>query len=162
MNSSGKYEQHRKTASALAHSQLQNCAMLCAYVFGSAPGWYAIVSGSINGFRSDYAMVHSNPGDFESHPVRAFYIEGNSTEAEYMADLDDIRRLVKKAHDMADLPLVATLTAEEKEAARLAVREALNEEQPKDAEEWLEELCDSGCSDLVGTDWEAVVAAVKK
>ena len=162
---STKYERHRQIAREQERTKLQNCALLCAYVWGDAPGWYGVVSGHIDGFRSDYAMVHSNPGDFEHHPVRAFYIVGNETELEYMADLDKIRSVVAKCHYMDDLPLVATLTEGEKEAARLAVRSAWEDYShglpDADLEQWLEELCDTGVSDLIGTDGAKVAEAVR-
>ena len=159
MSAHSKYDHHRKTAQAQADQQLENCALLCAYVHGSPSGWYGIVDSHIDGFRSDYAMVHSNPGNFESHPVRAFYVLGTE---DYMEELEEIRALVKEAHHMAELPLVTTLTAEEKEDARLAVREALEEAQPEDAELWVKGLCGNIGSDLHGTDWQALVEAIKK
>ena len=165
-----KYDRHKETANALAHQQLQNCALLCAYVYGSAPGWYAVVDCHIDGFRADYAMVHDNAGDFENHPVRAFYLIGNETESGALGELEEIRAAVKKTFAMDEPPLVEILTTEEKEAARLAVREALDEERPENAEAWLEHnaeawleaLCDGPGNYLSGTDWSAVVEAVRK
>lgn len=157
-NHSDKYTRHQEVARAQSHQKLQNCALLCAYVHGLPGGWYAVVDSHIDGFRSDYALIHSNVGDFECHPVRAFYLAGGE---DCMEELEEIRAAVQAAHKMDELPLVATLTEEEKEAARLSVREALEEETPEDAEAWLAKLC-AGPSELFGTDWAAVVEAVRK
>jgi len=153
-----KYERHQQVAREQANQQLQNCALLCAYVYGAQGGWYAIAKGSIDGFSCDYAIIHSNPGNMECHPVRAFYLD--ETESE-LFDIEEHREAIKQAHEMDELPLVAKFTSEEKEAARLAVREALDEAQPEDKERWLAKLCD-GPSDLSFTDWSAVVEAVRK
>ncbi len=64
-------------------------------------------------------MCHWNPGNFEAHPVRAFYVTGEETE---LSELEAIRGVVHRA--FGELPPVATLTTEEKEAARMAVRQA--------------------------------------
>lgn len=157
MNAS-KYKQHRKTDLALDRQKLRNCALLCAYAFGSAPGWYGIAHGSIEGFPADYAVINSVPGNIELHQVRAFYLLGNE---DYLDELEEIRQAVADYHNDDELPLVTTLTADEIEAARLKVREALLEEAPDDAETWLQELCEEPASDLLGTDWTAAAERVQ-
>lgn len=122
-NYSDKYSRHQEVARAQAHQKLQNCALLCAYVYGAPGGWYAIAKGSVDGFPSDYALVSSNPGDCACHPVRALYAAHKSELVEYAAHIAAVVQAVKDEH--GDAPLVAVLTAEEQEAARLVVRDAL-------------------------------------
>lgn len=159
---SDKYTRHQEIAREQARQQLQNCALLCAYVYGQPGGWYAIVKGSIDGFAADYAMVHSNPGDFAVHPVRALFTESEAEKVEYAEGLAEIQQAVQEEHRMAEPPPVAVLTPEEIAAATAAVREALDEAEVEDAVEWLRDLCDNTSSDLTMTDWDAVVEAVKK
>ena len=154
-----QYERQREVARLQERQKLVNCALLCAYIFGEPGGWYVIADGDIDGFNSDYALIHSNPGDLCCHKVRAIYAEDEATAAEYNDEIEEIRVAVAEERRMEELPLVAILTAEEIEQARKAVHEALDEEQPEDAEQWLRELCEGG-SDLSMCDWNATVAAI--
>lgn len=153
-----KYERHRQIEREQSRQQLKNCALLLAYVHGLPGGWYGIASGHIDGFRSDYALIHSHPGNLELHPIRAFYLDGAE---DCLDELEDIRRAVKDYHHLDELPPVTTLTAEEKTAALQAVREAFEESGQPDAADWLRKLCaDAPASDLSFCDWDAVAAVL--
>jgi hypothetical protein len=148
------YDRHQKVSRLQARQKLSNCALLVAYIHGQPGGWYGIASGHVDGFANDYAYVHSNPGDIQVHPIRAFFIEGTEN-ADELAELDQICAAVAEYHD-SDRPLIATFTGEEKEAALVAVRQALAQEKPEDTEAWLRDLCGS-FSELSFCDWDAVV-----
>jgi hypothetical protein len=155
-----EYEYHRKIDAAQARQQLQNCALLVAYVYGQASGWYGIASGHIDGFQSDYAIIHVNPGDFAMHRIHAFYLAG--TEEEYMVELEVIRQACAEENE-SELPLVATLTPEEIQHAVEAVRAAWSESEEEDAEEWLRELCESSSASFVThCDWAAAAEPVSR
>lgn len=119
-----KFEHHREIERQQEQQQLQNCALLCAYVYGQPGGWYAVAKGSIDGFASDYALVHSNPGNFANHSVRAIFAESAEEAKEYAEDLAEIQQAVQEANGMEEPPAVAVLAEEEKKAALGAVREA--------------------------------------
>lgn len=155
-----QYERQQQVSREQDRQKLANCALLCAYVFGQPGGWYVIADGNIDGFNSDYALIHSNPGDLCCHHVRAIYAESDATAKEYADEIEEIRTAVAKEIHMEELPLVAVLTADEIELARKAVMEALAEEQPADVEQWLRGLC-SGGSELSMCDWDAVVDAAR-
>ena len=153
------YKRHQEVKEAQERTQLVNCALLAAYIYGQPGGWYCVCSGHIDGFRSDYALVHSNPGDLECHRIRSVYLDGSELP-EYQAELDEILDAQAKQND-GERPLVATVTAEEKAATLAALRDAAEAEEVGDLEEWLEALCKKGSSDVAFCDWAAVAAAVK-
>ena len=152
------YKRHQEVKEAQEHTQLTNCALLAAYIYGQPGGWYCVCSGHIDGFRSDYALVHSNPGNLECHQIRSLYLDGS--ESEYHTELNDILDAQAKQND-GERPLVTTVTAEEKSATLAALRDAAEVEGVQDLEAWLEALCKEGCSDVAFCDWSAVAAAVK-
>lgn len=107
-----------------AEQKVQNCALLLAYVSGSPGGWYGIVKSSIDGFSSDYALISSNVGEWECHPAQVFCVTGDEDARE---ELEEIRQAVKESFEMDELPMVATLTEEEIQAAKQNVKEAWTE-----------------------------------
>lgn len=148
------YKRHQEVKAAQEHTQLVNCALLAAYIYGQPGGWYCVCSGHIDGFRGDYALINSNPGDLECHQIRSVYLDGSELP-KYQAELDEV------LDTQDERPLVAVVTAEEKEATLAALREAAEAEEVGDLEEWLEALCKEGSSDVAFCDWAAVAAAVK-
>jgi hypothetical protein len=161
MNMSYKFRRHREVAAAQAETELVNCALLCLYKYGQCGGWYAVASGHIDGFRADYALVLSNPGDFACHPVRAFYAASAEELVEYATDLQECRQAVADNHG-GELPLVEVLSQEEVSAAVAKVREALDNDAPEDPEEWLRRLCGIGPSDVRVADFAATLAAIRR
>lgn len=142
-----------------AQQELQNCALLCAYAFGQPDGWYMIADGNINGFPSDYAMIHGNVGDIECHKIKAIFAINKSEIDQYAGEIEDIRKAVAEAYRMVEPPAVSVFTPEEIEHARRAVRDALEAAAPEDTEGWLRGLC-KGVSDLSMCDWTATLAAI--
>lgn len=127
-----RFQRHQEVSRIQAHTKLVNCALLVAYTAGKPGGWYAVAAGHIDGFSNNYALIHSNPGNMAVHPVRAFCLAGTESE---LYELEEHRAAVKQYNDMDELPLVATLTAEEIEAAKNAVREAWADSEAEDLEE---------------------------
>lgn len=154
------YKRHQEVKDALEHTQLSNCALLAAYIYGQPGGWYFICDGHIDGFRSDYAVVYSNPGDIECHRVRTVCLAGDELP-EFHSELEEILD-AQAAQNDGDKPLTCTVTAEEKTATLAALREAAEAEEVQDLEAWLEALCKNGCSDVYSCDWSAVATAVKE
>lgn len=158
----GYYERHKQVAREQERQMFQNCALLCAYVYGQSGGWYMVASGHVDGFRSDYALVQSCAGNIACHQVRALYAATAQELSEYAEEIGDICDAVTEARGgMEYRPLVAVLTAEEIERARQAVAEALAEGDTGDIVGRLRELC-AGVSDLGLCDWEAVAAALER
>lgn len=153
------YKRHQEVKDSQEHTQLVNCALLAAYIYGQPGGWYFVCSGHIEGFKSDYALVHSNPGDIECHRVRTVCLAGDELP-EYQGELDEILNTQAAQYD-GEKPLVCTVTDEEKQATLAALREAAEAAEVKDVEAWLEGLCKEGCSDISFCDWSAVAAAVE-
>lgn len=153
------FKRHQEVKEAQQQTRLANCALLAAYIYGQPGGWYCICSGHIDGFRSDYALVHSMPGDLECHKIRAVYLDGSELP-EYTAELEEILD-AQAAKNGGDRPLVTTVTEEEKCLTLQALREAAEADEVSDVEAWLESLCKSGCSDVGICDWAAVAEAMK-
>lgn len=120
--------------------ELQNAALLCAYVFGAPGGWYGVAKGSIDGVRSDYALIHSDVSRFASREIVEFLLTGDETE---LADLDAIREAVKEDQGMDALPGVRMLTfADVAAAVKLAKAAAAAEEvEPHCLPLWLRDVC---------------------
>jgi len=151
------YKRHQEVKDAQEHTQLVNCALLAAYIYGQPGGWYFVCSGQIDGFKSDYALVHSNPGDIECHRVRTVCLAGDELP-EYQAELDEILN-AQAAQNDGEKPTICTVTAEEKTATLAALREAADAAEVEDLEAWLQQLCESGSSDVAFCDWAAVARA---
>lgn len=150
------FERHQQVAREQEQTNLVNCALLAAYIYGNPGGWYCICDGHIDGFRNDYAVVHSNPGNLACHSIRVVCLDGSELP-EYQAELDEILN-DQAAH--GEKPMVATVTLEERQATLQVLREAAEEANVGEVEEWVETLCKSGCSDVSCCDWAAVAAAI--
>jgi len=150
-------KQRQDTALAIARQELQKNALILAYVFGSAPGWYAVVQSTINGFSADYGVILGRAGDFEDLRVRAFYVLETD---KHLEELDEIRAAVMVAQQMEGLPPVINFTEKAIARACSAVFSAMGLDTPDSPEGWLEKLCCDGSSSLGGTDWAAIRAAL--
>ena len=129
--------------------ELQNAALLCAYVFGAPGGWYGVAKGSVGGVRSDYALIHSDVSRFASREIVEFLLTGDETE---LADLDAIREAVKEDQGMDALPGVRMLTFADVAAAVKLVRAGAEEAEPPCLPSWIRDVCGT-TSDLTLCDW---------
>ena len=150
---------HEEVNQVQAYTKLTNCALLAAYVYGQPGGWYCVCSGHVDGFRNDYALIHSVPGNLDAHNIRVVCLAG-AEFPEFQGELDEVLAAQAEQNN-GKRPLVMTITAEEKAAALQALREAAETEEVTDVAEWLETLCKSRRSDVSCCDWSVVADAVR-
>ncbi|MDE2019387.1 MAG: hypothetical protein KGJ13_03500 [Patescibacteria group bacterium] len=151
------FKRHQEVSDIQSETELQNCALLAAYIFGKPGGWFFLCNGSVDGFSNDYALIHSTPGNIECHSVQAVYLNGDELfQSELSEILED-----QAAKNGGERPPVETFTDEEKQGAIGALREAAEAEEVEDLEEWLETLCNNSPSDVSFCDWAAVAAEIK-
>jgi hypothetical protein len=137
-----KYEQHRATAAAQRKQELLNAAKTLAYANGLyMGGWLVECDGHIDGFRSDYCFVHSNPANIACHKVKTVWVVGDEA-TEYKADLDEVLADCEKENDHR--PEVKVITDDVETACKTLLKQSVGEET---VEEFVEELWSQDCDE---------------
>lgn len=130
--------------------ELQNAALLCAYVFGDAEGFYGLARGG-------YALLGG------AALLRQWAIVEFRTRCieypKYFEELDALREEIRVSQGLAESPPVRMLMfADINAAIQLVANEYLNA-GPLNTQDWLKQLCGPD-SDLSMTDWNAVETMV--
>lgn len=133
------YKRQQEITAAQAAQKLINAAKVVAYATGCYDGgWLVEASGSIDGFKSDYCFVHSNPGNIVCHRVHTIHVlQSDRTEhAEYLTEVLDA---CAAEHD-GEKPEVTDITDSAIDACKAALKKAYNDTDSKGLAEWLEQL----------------------
>jgi hypothetical protein len=142
------YQRHQEVAAAQVRQATVNAAKTLAYASGLYDGgWLVECDGHKDGFRNDYCLVHSNPGNLVCHPVYAI----RDVEGMDKTGLDEV--LVACVKERGEQPSVTLITPDEIHGLKLALKsdysdhcnqqEAM-EEKALSAQEWLDGLLADG------------------